>query len=114
MIQFLASAVVVLALVVIVIAAWIVNRVLREFATAEAMHRLERAAVMRALVARNSGELVHLDRTAGQAEAARVGSTAKDTRRSVSEDEWAAIVRADMERVNGVGQEFVPSVPEGL
>lgn len=118
MIAFLASALVVLAIVaivaVVITCRETMRRVLHEFSEAERLHRLERAAIMRAVVARSGAELGMLDRIDGQAEAARTGSTVKDRSRQLTEDEFKAMLAADMERIRGVGDEFVPATPEGL
>lgn len=125
MIAFLVAAIVVLAaaaVVAVVIVAdqagdrldGTANRILTEFSKAEEIHRLERAAIMRAIVARNGSELVMLDRTAGQAEQARHGKVGGDDSRRVSEQEFRAMIQADMEAGLGGEPAFVPPVPEGF
>lgn len=118
MIAFLVAAIVVLAIAAIAAILWIArestSRVLAEFSEAERTHRLERAAMMRAIVARTGAELVMLDRTAGQAEQARHGKVGGDDSRRVSEQEFRAMIQADMEAGLGGEPAFVPPVPEGF
>lgn len=111
MIGFLAACVVLVACAALGFAYIVVRKVLVEFSEAERAHRLERAAIMRVVVARSGGELVMLDRVAGQAEAKRTGTLGDDPRRHVTQEEWDAIVRADMER--GLGGEPQP-ILEGM
>lgn len=114
MTAFLAACVVAVALAALTFGYLVCRKVLAEFSEAEKAHRLERAAIMRAVVARSTGDLVMLDRVAGQAEQKRVGTVGEDPRRHLTRAEYDAMLRADFEHGLGGADDLVPANPEGM
>lgn len=110
----LTVALVAVALAALAFGYLVCRKVLAEFSEAERAHRLERAAIMRAVVARSTGDLVMLDRVAGQAEQKRIGTVGDDPRRHLTRAEYDAMLRSDFEHGLGGAEDLVPANPEGM
>lgn len=83
----------------------------------EREHRAEREKLMRAVLAKTTGELANLERIENAGAKIRAAAAGDDGRR-VTEAEWQRMVAEDLtmmgEDPRGVFGDRVPSTPEGL
>lgn len=112
MIFFLAACLVAVSAASITVGYLQSRRVIDAFDEAERSHRLERAAIMRAVVARTGTELGMLDRIAGQTE--RQGTVGGESAlRKITPQEYQRLLREDLAQM-GADADLVPGVPEGM